>query len=178
MPLANVNSARGFTLFRGGGKREPRRVTRDVSASRGTTLMIGDAYVDAGDGTVTRSTSNADTIIGIVEGIVLNPIAGSPQDSASQDYIPAADAGSIIGIEDQDAEFVVQADTVAIPGDIGSSFELVDAAGSVPLRQSRQSVTKGGAQFMLSSLLDNPADNAAGAFAKVIVRLRQTQQND
>lgn len=178
MPLANVNSPRGFTLFRGGGKREPRRQRRTVSAGRGTTLMIGDAYVDAGDGTVTRSTSNADTIIGIVEGIDLAPIAAAPDDSASQDYIPAADAGAIIGIEDQDAEFVVQIDTCAMPGDLGAACEIVDSAGSTTLRQSRQSVTKGAGQFMLMDLLQNPADNGAGPFAKVIVRLRTTQQND
>ena len=69
MPLANVNSPRGFTLFRSGGKREPKRVRREVAASRGTTLMIGDAYVDAGDGTVARATSNADVIIGSLKAL-------------------------------------------------------------------------------------------------------------
>lgn len=170
MPLANVNSPLGFKLYRA-SKPGVHRTFRTAGTGRTKDLMVGDAYMDAGnsDGTIIRAVANSDTILGFVEGFIVNPIAASPQGPVSQDYIPAADAGSVIGIEDKDAEFEVQADDTTVEF-IGSTMGLVDADGSQLFRQSRQAVATAGTQFVVTDLL-NRADNTQGVDAKVVVRL-------
>jgi len=167
MPLANQDTPFGFKLYRS-SKVGVHRQNRTASAGRAKDLMVGDAYKDAGDGTVVRATANNDTILGIVEGIKVNPIAASPQGPVSQDYIPAADAGEIIGIEDKDAEYMVQIDdsTGEAPG---TAVGLVDADGSQLFRQSRQTVATAGTQFTVTEI-PLRADNQAGLLAKIIVR--------
>lgn len=176
MPIANVNAPRGFSLLRQGGKAEAKRIRRAAASGRDKDLMIGDAYTLDVDGSALRLEVATDPMNGIVEGIDLNPIAASPQGPVSQDYIPAADAGAIIGIEDPDALFRVMITTIDTTMDIGKSAAIVDVDGSQALRRSRQSIVLDGTnkQVTILELLDSPADNASGAFAQVVVRLLQT----
>lgn len=153
-----------------------RAIRRPVLGARAKDLMVGDAYTLDAAGTASRATANSDTIKGIVLGIDLNPIAASPQGPVSQDFVPATEAGAILGCEDNDAEYEVMIDTFVAAADILGNCELVDADGDTTLAQSRQSIKRGNAQFRLIELKDSPADNAAGAFARVIVRLLTTMQ--
>jgi len=180
MPLANVDSPNGFALLRSGGQRAPVRRRRVVAAGRADPLMVGDAYsLDAsGQASLAGGTDVAVTTVrGVVEGIILAPIAASPEGPVSQDYIPAADAGAIIGIEDLDAEFVAQITTIAA-ANIGMNVDLTNAtASSVVLRQSRQELDgavldAADREFRVIELLDKPADNALGANARVVVKMR------
>ena len=177
MPLANVNSPRGFTLYQPGGKREVKRIERHVLASRGSDLMVGDAYTLDSGNNASKATAG-DPVYGIVEGIQVAPIAASPQGPVSQDYIPAADSGDIIGIEDPDAVFNVQVTTIDITTQGNAKANLLDAPGSEALRRSRQEIDGGtlgaGTQFQVLGLVPSPADNASGAFAQIMVRMLQT----
>lgn len=171
MPIANSNSPRGFQIYRCANKNGPTIVPRVVNAARATDLMIGDYYTIGVDGSATRTTSNAATgSHGIVVGIQLNPKSQNSQGPESQDYIPLADAGAILGCEDGVTEFLVQIAAFTQATDVLANAELVDAAGDQTLRQSRQSITLGNAQFRIIELADLPANNAAGAFALVVVR--------
>lgn len=179
MPLANVNAPMGFRLLKQGGKREVRRTTRVVVDSSND-LMIGDAYLDNGDGTVSRATAANAVVVGVVEGIVLEAIDASPNGPVSKDFIlhGSGNRGSIIGIEDEDAEFeVMSADAVdtLVPG---ATMQLVDVDGSVLLRQSRQSVNATPAgPFVFLGAKDSPADNDPTApFCRVVVRVAATVQ--
>lgn len=180
MPLANVDSPFGFRLVFSSGTREPRRIQRVVPASRSLSIMIGDSYTLDSSGQALRAVgteASASAVRGIVEGIALNPIAASPNGPVSQDYLPAADAGAIIGIEDNNAEFRAQITTIAVT-DVGKRCQVVNNTNDVTLRQSRQELdgatlsASDDDEFVVVSLLDSPADNAYGANAKVVVRMR------
>ncbi len=167
MPLDNLNSPLGFKLYRE-SKPGSRRTYRTASASRAKDLMVGDAYKDAGDGTVIRAALDNDTILGIVEGFIVRAIAGAPQGPLSQDYLPAADEGQVVGIEDREAEFIVQMDDSTGEA-IGSTIGLVDADGSQLFRQSRQYTHTAGTQFTITEI-PLKADNQVGLYGKVVVR--------
>lgn len=171
MPIANSNSPRGFQIYRCANKNGPTIVPRTVNGARVKDIMIGDYVTIQVDGSVLRTTSNAATgLHGVVVGIQLNPKSQSSQGPESQDYIPAADAGAVLVCEDSVTEFVVQIATFTAATDVLENAELVDADGDQTLRQSRQSITAGNAQFRVIELADMPANNAAGAFALVVVR--------
>lgn len=183
--LANVDSPIGFYLFQPAGTREPFRRRRTVAADRTNPLFIGDAYE------LTANTNNAyqadgtegtpGTVRGIVEGIELAPLPASPQGPVSQDYIIAADAGEIIGIEDAEATFKVQITTFANT-DIDKRADLVNAVsrGNVALRQSRQELdgatlhASNDLEFLVLDITNRGAgiDNDYGANAKVMCQLR------
>lgn len=170
--MANVSGPMGLQLSTPGGKRYVEPVERAVAASRSKDLMTGDAYKSDGAGGVTKATATSDTVIGVVGGLKLAPLPADPQASASQRYIAAADAGTVLGIEDQDAEFEVQITTVAAT-DIPGYAMLVDADGQQSPAQSRVTVALDDGshkQFRLLRLIDRP-DNAYGANAKVVVKL-------
>jgi len=185
MPLANTHSPRGFHLFRHAGQREPKRVQRHAKADRVSNLMIGDAYTILADGTIARALgtdAQVGIVNGIIEGITLNPIPASTNGPVSQDYIAAADAGDVIGIEDGEALFETLVDTVIWPDNIGDLYDLTNVDGdSVILRQSRQYLdgAGGGEQFKLMDIFDSPqqtivASPGSTLEATVIVRLVQT----
>lgn len=176
--IANRNDPSGFRPIFHGGKREVRRVRRTVAAGRAGALAVGDAYEDDGTGNVKRADAVGDTILGIVDAIELAPITGSSNGPVSADILNATDAGAVIGIEDNDAEFEVQITTFAVPTDIGKTAAIVDAAPDTVRRNSTQSVVLDAVnkQFVVLGLKDSPADNAAGANARVIVRLNTTEQ--
>lgn len=172
MALANVNAPRGFTLLRTGGKTDPVRRERTATGA----LAMGDAYKLDANGNATRVSSGSDVVKGIVEGFVLQGLAASPSGPESIDYLASTETGSIIGIEDPTAEFVVQATTFA-SSDIGKNADISDSAPNAALRRSRQQVDGGslgsGDQVKVLGLLDSPADNAFGSYAKVVVKLLQ-----
>lgn len=177
MGYANNSTYFGFHPYRHGGSREPMRVRRVVAASRSADLMVGDAYSLDASGQASRA-GGADTtptvVKGIVEAIELNPIAASPNGPVSQDYIPAADAGAIIGIEDEDALFLVKMTTAAV-SDTGKTFDLTNAGVSVlgPLLRKSQQAGDGatlgtGTQFVMHEIADRPTNNTAGAYVDVV----------
>ncbi len=169
---ANVNSPQGFRLVRNAGAREPHRIRRAVLGDRESTLAVGDAYTLDSSNNAVRAAANS-TVRGIVEAIDLAPLAADPNGPVSQDYLPATAVGAIIGIEDGTAEFVVQISTIDAD-EVNAKFNLTDAAADTALAQSRQQLdggSAGGSQFQVKGLLDSPADNAVGAYAKVICRM-------
>ena len=181
MPLANVDSPIGFYLLQPKGKKEPFTIRRQVAGSRSLSIMVGDAYTLDGSAQAERAEGTEgtpDTVRGIVMGIDLAPLPASAQGPVSQDYITAADAGAILGIEDESATFRVQITTIAVT-DLGKNANLVNGTNSTLLRQSRQELDGGTLatsdfEFRVQDLLQSPADNAFGAFAKVVAQLRHT----
>ena len=174
MALANVDSPNGFRPYKWGGKGFVKRVRRVVASGRSKDLMVGDAYKLDSSGQASRATADDDVIRGIVETIDLAPKSGEGPES--QDYIPAADAGAIVGIEDPDVLFEVQSTTAAVT-DIGKDVDISDADGNTTLAQSRQQVLGSslgsGDQFRFMEPIDRP-DNSYGAFCRIAVRLLQT----
>jgi len=169
----------GFRLFMSAGTRNPKRVQRKVHVDPGTNLMVGDAYKLNADGeSVERAVLNSDTILGIVEGITFNPLPSVSSGLVAQDYIKDGDGGWIIGIEDEQALFEVEALTAADTV-IGDFFELVDAAGSTTLRQSRQYVQAdqgSNKQFVCDQVIDRTG-NVSGSYRKIAVRLTTSLQS-
>ena len=99
------------------------------------------------------------------------------QGPVSIDYLPAATAGVVLGIEDPSTMFEVQTDTFA-SGNRGGNFNLADTAPDPVLRQSRQTLSIGGGigtQFKAIDIVNRPTDNALGQYARVAVRLIQTE---
>jgi hypothetical protein len=172
MSLANVAAPRGFILHGQGGATGVHRVRRRAASGRSKDLMPGDAYTILSDGTVRRAVTGGEPN-GIVEGIELN----SPNSGVeSSDYIAAADAGYLIGIEDPLALFRVQTSDDFEETNGGDLFDVVDADGSQTLAQSRQKVGNGGSgqDFRAVELLQDTAANAYGTNAWLIVRLART----
>lgn len=167
--MANNNAPRGFILARTGGK-EPVRRTRNVDSSNATPLAVGDGYIVDADGNISRA---GDEVApnGIVESFEIGAKSGEGPESL--DYLPASTAGTVIGIEDKDAEFECQIDTIAATDfDAGQVCTLQDTAPDATLRQSRQSVNSVGSgdDFLVVGLVNRPG-NAVGAYAKILVKL-------
>jgi len=138
--MANLDNPHGFTLYRS-GQSEPTRRVRPAPANRSPSaaIFIGDAYTLV-SGNATAATATPSVINGIVEAIELNPIPAYPQGPTSQDYIVAAEAGAIIGIEDNSAEFNVQCAGIYTDALGGSYTDLSAVTGNVPLRRSGMTV--------------------------------------
>ena len=173
--MANQDSPLGFRLFRHGGKRAPTVIARAVLAGRTHDLMVGDAYNVNGDDVI--RTPAGTRASGIVVGIDLAPKSGSSQGPESQDYIPAADAGIILGCEDPDAEFEVQFDE-AYDADthLGQTFDLINTDGNQALAQSRQeldasTVHASNGEFRLIGTVDRVDNDLTLADCQVVVRL-------
>jgi hypothetical protein len=189
MGYANVFRAMGFAPLFPVGRVHSNTVVRPVpnvrTASSGgnasTDLAIGDAYALDGNGNAYRAGPN-DVVRGIVLGFVLqgNPNVMGGNGPISVDYVTGSPASgtwpNVIGVEDNGAEFAVQADTFAAD-QVGSNINLLDAAPDPTYRQSRQSVVlANGIQFKVVGLVNSPAMNAYGANAQVAVRLLQAMQ--
>lgn len=195
MPYANVLRPMGFVPYAPAGKRAGNVVTRVIPNSRGantggnasTDLAIGDAYALDANGNVYRA-GPGDNVRGIVIGFVFqaNAMLMNGAGPISVDYITGTPPPSnpqlswplALGCEDAEAEFWVQANAFAV-NQIGMLVNLTDAAPDPIYRQSRQivSTTAAGTQFRIMGLVNSPADNAYGTFARVFVRMMQTFQN-
>jgi hypothetical protein len=97
------------------------------------------------------------------------------QGPVSIDYLTGSSTPypTILGVEDNGAEFNVQADTLSL-AQVGGAVNLLDAAPDPQYRQSRQSINVGGGagtQFRIIGLVNDPASNAYGANARAIVRM-------
>src|SRR5215472_10314061 len=118
MAFANANRPNGFDPSRSNGKTQLVSKPRPVAASRtpvgaaaSADLAIGDAYALDANGNAYHAGSDA-TVRGIVRGFrfqASGAVMGG-QGPVSIDFLPAANAGTIEGIEDPSAEFEVQAD--------------------------------------------------------------------
>lgn len=195
MGYNNVFRPMGFFPYAPAGKRAGNVITRPTPNTRGasaggnasTDLAIGDAYALDANGAVHRA-GPTDSVRGIVIGFFLqaNAMVMNGAGPVSVDYITGTPPPSnpqlswplVLGCEDAEAEFWVQADAFAIT-QAGLLVNLVDAAPDPIYRQSRQSVTSGatGTQFRIMGLVNSPADNAYGTNARVFVRLMQSFQN-
>jgi hypothetical protein len=166
----------GFRLLRSGGDVHPKMVSRVVDPAHIQTIAIGDAYTLDSSAQISDRANGSDPVHGIVVGFELEALDASPAGPESKDFLGALVGGKVLGCEDPQAEFEVQADTFAAANSI-SNADLLDAAGDSGLRQSRQQIDNttygAGTQFQVLGLIDRP-DNAAGAFAKIRVRLLQT----
>lgn len=183
MAFANANRPNGFDPGRQGGKTAAVEVARPVAASRSVVgaaasadLAIGDAYGLDANGNAYHVGADGN-VRGIVRGFrwAASPAVMGGAGPVSIDYLPAANAGTILGIEDPSTEFEVQTDTCAA-SNIGGLFNMTDAAPDSTLRQARSSLNVGGGagtQFRITRLVDRPTDNAFGTFARVYVRLNQ-----
>jgi hypothetical protein len=183
MAYANVSSPNGFIPLLGDNIKSAKTIKRPVAATRTvlsgateTILSLYDAYTLDASGNAKHAGPN-DVVYGIVAAIVLAPLPSimNANGPISQDQILAADAGTIIGIEDPSVYFEVQTDTFAAANRDGL-FNLLDALSSTLFRQSRQSLNVGGGagvQFRAIDIVPRPTDNALGANARVFVKLAQ-----
>ena len=188
MVIANASRPMGFIPYNMGGRANPIITPRPVAAARAGTnhnltnddLAVGDAYTLDANGNAHRagSTGGVDPVHGIVIGFKLAPNPTVAPGPLSQDYLPQAQAGTILGCEDPAARFVVQANTFAVTNRSGK-FDLADAVPDPTFRQSRQTLTttNPGTNFLAEDITPESADNTYGANATVLVRLLNTINN-
>lgn len=186
MGYSNVARNMGFKLHAEAGKKHPFTVPRPVPAVRNVSdggnasfdLAIGDAYGIDANGNAFRAGPN-DPVRGIVMAIrfVASSLVMNGNGPVSNDYLANGATGVIIGAEDAQALWEVQANTFQITN-VGQMVNLVDAAPDATLSQSRQSVdlNSTGNQFVVEGFIDSLADNALGTNARVYVKLAQTFQ--
>lgn len=195
MPYANVFRPMGFVPYAPAGKRAGNVVTRPTPLTRApstggnasTDLAIGDAYSLDANGNVYRA-GPGDQVRGIVIGFTFEGVPTSMNGAGpvSVDYVTGTPPPStpqlnwplVLGCEDANAEFWVQSNALAV-NQVGMGVNVIDAAPDPIYRQSRQTVTTSaaGTQFRVMGLVNSPADNAYGTFARVFVRMLQTFQN-
>lgn len=185
MALANVSRPMGFMPSTQGGRTAAQAIRRPVAASRSAVgaaasadLAIGDAYALDANGNAIHAGPDA-VVRGVVRGFEMaaNPSVMGGAGPVSIDYLLAANAGAILGIEDPSTLFEVQADTFATTNR-GGNFNLADTAPDSTLRQSRQTINIGGGagvQFKVIDIVNSPADNATGTNARVLCRLLQAE---
>ena len=183
MPLANVSRPMGFRAYKQGGRANYITKQRPVLANRvavgtatGVDLAIGDAYALDPNGNAYHAGPDA-KVQGIVIGFKFQASSAvmGGAGPVSIDYLPAANSGFVIGIEDPDAQFTVQSDTFSV-ADILGEYNLADALPDSVLRQSRQTISIGGGagtQFRTMDIEPSTASNAYGANAQVLVKLLQ-----
>jgi len=184
MAYVNVFRALGFNPAFPVGRAKmnvvPRPTTAPRHASSGgnasTDLAVGDAYALDNAGYAYRA-GPSDTVRGVCTGFVFqaNPNVMNGQGPVSIDYLTGSSTPypTILGVEDNGAEFNVQADTLSL-AQVGGAVNLLDAAPDPQYRQSRQSINVGGGagtQFRIIGLVNDPASNAYGANARAIVRM-------
>ena len=140
MGYSNVFRAMGFAPLFPVGRVHSNTVVRPVPNVRtpntggnaSTDLAIGDAYALDGNGNVYRA-GTGDIVRGIILGFVLqgNPSVMGGNGPILVDYVSGSPASgtwpNVIGVEDNGAEFAVQADTFAA-NQVGSNINLLDAA--------------------------------------------------
>jgi hypothetical protein len=195
MGYANVSRPMGFIPLALAGKSHGNVTERPVPAARTAAaggnasldLAIGDAYAIDANGNAYRAGPN-DVVRGIVIGVVFQaqPSVMNANGPLSIDYITGLGGqvgttkiASIIGVEDNSQLWEVQADTFAA-ANVGGSFNLADAAPDATYRQSRQTINIGagaGTQFQAVELVNRQADNAYGANARVVVRMKTAISN-
>jgi hypothetical protein len=164
--MAKVDAPSGLQLIASGG-REPRRVRRQTAANCGI-MASGDCYT-VSNNVISRATANPN---GVIEALEVQPLSGP----VSHDYVPANTQLWVIGIEDADAEFVVQmttGDTLADSDfDSGAQVDIVDGTPClVPVHSIQEVTTKSVAgDLKLVRLVDSP-DNSLGEHSKVVVKL-------
>jgi len=159
---ANTNQAMGYRLISGRGKPLNR-----VRRLQGTAMLVpGDPYKISGG--MAEKVNTGETVNGVVESIELMEKDGP----VSYDYLPAGTNGYIIGVEDSNAEYEVQIDTVT-PSSFTPGAEVGVDAGVASLSpvHSTASVKHGGTGGgHLVRLVERP-DNSYGDHAKVVVRI-------
>lgn len=175
-----------------------------VSSSNGTAIFVGDLVKLAADGNaaglqyvVPATAGVAGTgaaAVGVVVGIVpnkLDPVSGGlTTGSMALDtplYLAASTAGYVLVADSPDLIFEVEATnggssyTFAI-GDIGNNFNVYAGSGSTTTGMSAHSAD-GGDKGTTATLplrvlgLVKRVDNAAGAAAKILVKINNHQLN-
>jgi len=199
MPLGNTSRPMGFIPYNAAGRWNPIVVPRPIPLTRtgsgggnaSTDMAVGDAYGIDGSGNAFRA-GPSDTVRGIIMSFVLQAtsLVMNGAGPVSFDYVTGtlAAVGLLIGCEDPEALFLVQADTYAA-SNAGGKFNLADAAPDPLWRQSRQTINIGGGAGTQFNTIDIPGgpgtappgvptmgspNNAYGANAKVLVRMLTT----
>jgi len=201
MGIANASRPMGFIPLIGGGRANPITRVRPVPTTRtvnhggaaNTDMAVGDAYSIDASGNTFRA-GPQDIVRGIIVGFVLgaNQSIMNQNGPVSVDYVTGTLGAAmlLIGIEDLDVDFSVQADTFAA-ANVGQLFNLTDVAPDSLWRQSRQTINIAGgvgSQFQAIDIvggpgtwpggtnqnpaMGNPAD-AYGANAQIVVKMLQ-----
>jgi hypothetical protein len=176
--MSNTDKRNGFQPLTSAGIQTRRNIrTVTVAGNPTTDLAPGDAYIINADGTISRSTGVHDAVAGVVEAIELEAVNApfANQGPISYQYLPAATAGRVIGIEDFNMEFVAVAHTALALSDYdeGARVALLDQAPDTTLAQSRQAVDgiDASGPFKLVRPLDQVNNDQFAQYAKVVVRL-------
>lgn len=159
---------------------------RDVDASNGTAIFVGDAIILEDDGNVAPYTgSSGGDLLGVCVGVVVDR---SVTETEHPGYLPASTAGSILVAEGTSVLYEIQEDddgTALTSAAIDSNADVLATAGSTTTGQSaheldRSTITDaspGSAQLRLVDYVDR-VDNEAGDWAKWIVRLNENTHTE
>lgn len=182
--MANFDAARGFELHGSLGS-APLGTLRRMKKEASVILAPGDAVVLAGDGDaiegkplITRA-SAAGVISGVVCGIELNT------SDLTKKHMAAADTGWVLVMEDKNALYIIQEDSV------GNNLALTDIGGFVDIVVANANTTLGISQMEIdSSTAPSAGDTGAqlrieglapgssvGANAKWVVSINKDQRN-
>jgi hypothetical protein len=163
-----------------------------VPASNPTALYIGDPVVlitNSSDGngiqTVQIATAgDSNMVLGAFQGITNN--AGGAVITLQQTqpvYLPASQAAYVVVSDDPDLLYVIQEDGAAgaamVSGASGRNANLLSGTGSIYSAQSGWTMqtsslaTTPAHQLRIIQLLQQPADNAVGQYARWLVKLNQ-----
>jgi len=182
--MANFNAARGLQLHGSiGGVQlaalRPMKKEASVIIAPGDPVVLsGDADAVYGRAMVTRA-SAAGVISGVVCGIELNT------SDLTKSHMAAADTGFVLVMEDENATYVIQEDSV------GNNLALTDVGGFVDIIVANANTTLGISQVMIdSSTAPSAGDTGAqlrveglapgsevGANAKWIVSINKGQRD-
>lgn len=170
--MANSNNPHGFIAVDklNDGSTTP---TKDyaVAATHATNIFIGDPIVALTGGTFDVGTAAA--------GITNTCVASGFLNSVGQPvlYLPAGEAGTILGVPVANQLFTVQASAGFVLTDVNSVADYVAGAGNTGYGISGfqlDSASFGGASPVLRVIgLDPAIDNSFGTNAKVIVEFVQ-----
>jgi hypothetical protein len=192
--MPNVNGPFGLRPYamRNGAPYSGAVRTYYVPASNPTALYIGDPVVlitNSSDGngiqTVQIATAgDSNMVLGAFQGITNN--AGGAVITLQQTqpvYLPASQAAYVVVSDDPDLLYVIQEDGAAgaamVSGASGRNANLLSGTGSIYSAQSGWTMqtsslaTTPAHQLRIIQLLQQPADNAVGQYARWLVKLNQ-----
>ena len=154
---------------------------RNVDSSNGTAIFPGDFVILEDDGNIAPYTgSSGGNLLGVAVAVVVNRSVAATEHPG---YLPASTAGVVLVAEGSDYLFEVQEDdggTALTTAAIGSNADVLAGSGSTTLGTSaheldRSSITDaspGSAQLRIVDFVAR-TDNAAGDYAKWVVRLNE-----
>ena len=180
--MANTSQPKGFVPagHRSGGT--IRSMTFNIAYNYATKIYTGDAVVLT-SGKVAVATAASTTILGVFAGCQYKDDTGAVVFSRYWPGVALTDTGAVVTAfvyVDKGILFEVQTESSVPYVDathVGTACDLyAGTAGSTITGQSGQEITAGttgDAQFMIVQMINRP-DNAAGAYAKVLVSINDS----